>query len=1086
MSKQIGFDRLFDAQSFDAGTTQLVKYLNRITEEINKAKNSASQFAKIMGAELKKEIAQLSSTSANLAKKMQDITQKMNDFKVATSNTKKVISDYEKENEKLRKELENLKKAQQDVTNTTKNKSQVMGQLRQSLIGVASGATILHNGIQILKEQLTLAVKSTIEFEQAMKEVQAISRASSEQLVALTANANKLGASTEKTAVEIAKLQKELAKLGFTSTEIIASSQAIVDLSTATGEDLAGSATVAAATLRAFGLEAVEMNRVVDVMAGSFVRSGLDLEKFRESMKLVAPIARATGVDIEVTTAALSKLADAGLSGSLAGTALRNLLSSMADPSEKLTKFLGGLNVELADGVKTSDDLVLAFKELKDSGIDLATAVQMVDVRARPAFFTLLNQADAVEALAREYRSLTGEGHRIAEMMRDTLANDVEIMNSAFDALRRNLIEGTIPAMREMTQTTTTLIEGMRLLSQGYFTQGTVLGELISKYVDWLIAVNPLVFTFNRLTEVLGYFGVELGDLLGVIDEASKENSFNEMAKEATASMELFADSVKMVEMNALLEEYKKLNKETDKSAEEVKRLAEIQEELKRVFGMTAIAVDKETKEVFLNTEAIDRTIKSKVEEARVTRESIKARIDEIDAKVMLNDANINLEKSGQGVVKISVSENKLLEENKDLLREKAILVNALTQEYATLVDNGINGWSVLTQAGLEATSATKSWADATEEAAKRAKEAFDAAAKAQRQIIDDQIFEAKITEETEALKVRFKRESQDKLNEIYDEASEQADGYNLLVNYSAQQYKDAVDAEMKAGEEFLKAVEEATKRKKKADEEQIKSEEDKKQEILNSANDTADGLLKISRFVFDNRQQLRQNELDAISAWEDEQVRLAGDNENAKLRIQEQAEARRVEIKRKQARDNKAEAIFQIILDTAKGIMATIGQTGIFGLPASAIIGALGAAQVATVMARPLPQFAKGTNDSPEGFAEVGEKGRELIRDGRTGQWSLTPDKSTVTYLSKHSQVIPNAQTEQILKADPNIMADNYLKNRIIEVKAPQIDYNKIGEAVGKELKNIPINMTNFDERGVTNYVVKRSVRLQRLNKRY
>jgi hypothetical protein len=46
----------------------------------------------------------------------------------------------------------------------------------------------------------------------------------------------------------------------------------------------------------------------------------------------------------------------------------------------------------------------------------------MVDVRARPAFFTLMNQVDSVEALAKEYGALTGEGQRIAEMMRDTLA----------------------------------------------------------------------------------------------------------------------------------------------------------------------------------------------------------------------------------------------------------------------------------------------------------------------------------------------------------------------------------------------------------------------------------------------------------------------------------------------------------------------------------------------------------------------------------------------------------------------------------------------------------------------------------------
>jgi phosphate uptake regulator len=367
-----------------------------------------------MGEELKNKINQLSSASSNFDTELKKVRADFEAFKQSVGQTNATLDQYKKTNEDLTNKVKNLEEQTKKYTEAQKGASKAasdggvtMKGLSQQLLGVASGAALVYRGVQMLKEQLVAAVKSTIAFEKAMKEVQAISRASADQVQALTDNANKLGASTEKTAVEIAGLQKELAKLGFTSTEIIAASQAIVDLSTATGENLAGSATVAAATLRAFGLEAIEMTRVVDVMAGSFVRSGLDLEKFRESMKLVAPIARATNIDVETTTAALSKLADAGLSGSLAGTALRNLFSSMADPTDKLSQFLGYT-------VTNSQDLIKAFKDLRDRGVDLAQAVQMVDVRARPAFFTLLNQVDSVEALAREYRSLTGEGERIS------------------------------------------------------------------------------------------------------------------------------------------------------------------------------------------------------------------------------------------------------------------------------------------------------------------------------------------------------------------------------------------------------------------------------------------------------------------------------------------------------------------------------------------------------------------------------------------------------------------------------------------------------------------------------------------------
>lgn len=1074
MSKQIGFDRLFDAQSFDAGTTQLVKYLNRITEEIDKAKDSASQFAKIMGAELKKEIAQLSSTSANLAKKMQEITQKMNDFKVATSNTKKVISDYEKENEKLRKELENLKKAQQDVTNTTKNKSQVMGQLRQSLLGAAAGGAILYRGIQMLGQQLTLSVQSTMAFEKAMKEVQAISRATSEELEILTRNANRLGATTEKTAVQVAETQKELAKLGFTATEIIVSTDAIVDLSTATGEDLASSATVAAATLRAFGLEASEMTRVVDVMAGSFVRSGLDLEKFRESMKLVAPIARATGVDIEVTTAALSKLADAGLSGSLAGTALRNLLSSMADPSEKLTQFLGSLNGELADGVKSSDDLVLAFRELKKSGIDLEQAVKMVDVRARPAFFTLVNQAEAVERLTIQYRYLKDEGSLLAEQMRDTLTNDVDILNSSFDSLRRNLVERASPAMREFVQDLTVLTEFTRFSIEAMsdlkdsITDTTVQRTWLQEFLAGILDGTQTIIDFATQAEAFSY-------LFGKIEESNNINKVEEQFtnlnlsvndaitsfSKITESVTTFAEAQKVIDNFDVTEKFNENSQVIEilrsKYSDLSKSVTDNRDFLMLLQG-----------EMIKNVDGSNSFINTLVEEEKQL------------------EATIKMLKGFQETVGIGTEQTKQLQEAEKYLqvvRDLRLSQTKKVEEASKSLNSADNQYSDTLDKVAEKEQKAAEALKKREEAFKKFSKEWD---DFQRQkAIDDAYNESREKRSFENfLKSRvIDEEKQKSLQEVIDKQTELTDVQKAQIKIDQDLQKISKDL----FEEDQKLADRELENLKDHNEEVLRQEESLKQKRLKIAEEVAQGLSRITTFIFDNQQIQRENELNKIQEWEDEQVRLAGDNENAKLRIQEQADAQRAEIKKKQARANKAEALFQIAIDTAAAIVKSVLESPLtFGMPFAAVAAAVGAAQAAVVASRPLPQFAKGTNDSPEGFAEVGERGRELIRDGRTGQWSLTPDKSTVTYLSKHSQVIPNAQTEQILKADPNIMADNYLKNKIIEVKAPQIDYTKIGEAVGKELKNIPINMTNFDERGVTNYVVKRSVRLQRLNKRY
>ena len=114
------------------------------------------------------------------------------------------------------------------------------------------------------------------------------------------------------------QLQTEFAKLGFSTKEILASTKATLDLAASLDVGLGEAASIAGSTLRAFGLEAEETQRVVDVMSSSTSKSALDYESLRESLKLVAPTSRAMNVSIEETTALLATLADNGLKGSIA------------------------------------------------------------------------------------------------------------------------------------------------------------------------------------------------------------------------------------------------------------------------------------------------------------------------------------------------------------------------------------------------------------------------------------------------------------------------------------------------------------------------------------------------------------------------------------------------------------------------------------------------------------------------------------------------------------------------------------------------------------------------------------------------
>ncbi len=293
-------------------------------------------------------------------------------------------------------------------------------------LGSALG-DLARKGLDVVIAQLRVAVASFLEFERTMSKVKAISGATDKEFRSLSQQAQKLGGSTRYTAAQVAKLQVEYAKLGFSVKEINAASEATLNLATISGDTLAGAAEVAGSTIRAFSLDAEETGRVVDVMAGAFTSSALDMESFREAMKLVAPVAETVGISIEETTALLSVLADRGIKGSLAGTALRNTFLNLADSNSKLSQKAGVT-------VRNFDDLMRAFENMNDPAIDFSEIIGVTDRRMITAFQTFLKTTDQINKTAEALKNVDGAAQEMAEGIEDNTIGALIELTSAFEA----------------------------------------------------------------------------------------------------------------------------------------------------------------------------------------------------------------------------------------------------------------------------------------------------------------------------------------------------------------------------------------------------------------------------------------------------------------------------------------------------------------------------------------------------------------------------------------------------------------------------------------------------------------------------
>ncbi len=275
------------------------------------------------------------------------------------------------------------------------------------------------------------SVKTFMSFEQQMAKVKAVSGATADEFSRLQANAKQLGASTRFSASEVAQLQTEFAKLGFTADEITKVTGATLALAQATDSDLARAAEVAGATLRGFGLEASETSRVADVMASSFSSTALDMESFAESMKFVAPVSKKAGLSIEETTAMLGALANSGIKGSQAGTALRRIISE-----------LGGEGENVAEQIK----------KLNDEGLSLAGSQGEVGRSASTALLVLGEQMGMVNSLTTSFNGAAGSAKNMAAIMDNTASGGLARMRSAIEAAQISLGQALAPAVEKVMQ----------------------------------------------------------------------------------------------------------------------------------------------------------------------------------------------------------------------------------------------------------------------------------------------------------------------------------------------------------------------------------------------------------------------------------------------------------------------------------------------------------------------------------------------------------------------------------------------------------------------------------------------------------
>lgn len=310
------------------------------------------------------------------------------------------------------------------------------------------------------------SVDSGSEFYATMSDVRAISGATGSDFESLTTTAKDLGASTVFSANEAAQALTYMGMAGWDTQAMLSGISGVMDLAAASGEDLAMVSDIVTDALTAFGMTAEDTQRFVDVLAAAATSSNTNVSLMGETFKYVAPLCGTLGYSAEDAAIAIGLMANSGIKGSQAGTALKTALANMAAPTDKMAKAMNELGISLTDSSGNMLSLMDVLLNLRSAfdGMDAAQqtayASTIFGKEAMSGMLAIVNAADEdFDKLTTAIYNSAGAASKMAEIRLDNLAGDVEALSGAFDGIKLTTFDQMNGGLRKIVQALTGAVD---------------------------------------------------------------------------------------------------------------------------------------------------------------------------------------------------------------------------------------------------------------------------------------------------------------------------------------------------------------------------------------------------------------------------------------------------------------------------------------------------------------------------------------------------------------------------------------------------------------------------------------------------
>lgn len=308
----------------------------------------------------------------------------------------------------------------------------------------------------------------TRDFQDGMARVRAVTNASAEDMKLMTDEARKMGRETIYHATDAAKAMENLARGGFDAQEATLALSRTLQLAQANTISLDEASDLMIRTMRGFKLPISEdeMVRANDVLSKTASTSATNVIELGEALKNAAPFGSALNQSLEEVNAALGVLADVGVRGADAGTALRMVILGLSSPTAKQQKVFKEFGIQINQQSLETEGLTKTLQRLKDSGIMEASnsAELLANVfgrRCTPQVMALVGNIDRLGEKLGTLTEAQGTTERMFEQSYSNVSQSIFSLSSAWESFKISLGESSNQALVSPIQG---LTEGVRWL----------------------------------------------------------------------------------------------------------------------------------------------------------------------------------------------------------------------------------------------------------------------------------------------------------------------------------------------------------------------------------------------------------------------------------------------------------------------------------------------------------------------------------------------------------------------------------------------------------------------------------------------